>query len=62
MDSQMKEQIEERLKRYIDDYGWGWGVTARQINFYFGTEYTVSQLQDIYKSFSRSRKYGIGNL
>ena len=53
MDGQMKEQIEERLKRYIDDYGWGWGVAARQINFYFGTSYTAQQLQQMYKSLLR---------
>lgn len=52
MDSQMKEQIEERLKRYIDDYGWGWGVAARQINLFFGTSYTAQQIEGIYKSIS----------
>ena len=49
MDDQMQEQLEERLVRYIVDYGWNWGVTMHQINGFFGTTYSVSQLQMMYK-------------
>ena len=42
--------IKRRLVRYIDNYGWNWGVVRRQINDYFGTDYTVQQLQQIYKT------------
>lgn len=49
MNDQMQEQIENRLVRYIDDYGWNWGVTMHQINGFFGTNYTIPQLQMMYK-------------
>lgn len=45
----MQEQLKERLVRYIDDYGWNWGVAMRQINGFFGTSYTIPQLQMMYK-------------
>lgn len=45
----MQEQLKERLVRYIDDYGWNWGVAMHQINGFFGTNYSVSQLQMMYK-------------
>lgn len=51
MGGQMQKQLEERLMRYIDDYGWNWGVAMRQINGFFGTSYTVQQLQMMYKRF-----------
>lgn len=49
IDPQTQNQIEERLVRYIDDYGWNWGVAMHQINGFFGTNYSVSQLQMMYK-------------
>lgn len=52
-----KDQIEERLVRYIDDYGWGWGVAMHQINGFFGTSYTVLQLRQMYK-LCRKNGYG----
>ena len=42
--------IKLRLVRYIDNYGWNWGVVRRQINDYFGADYTVQQLRQIYKT------------
>lgn len=36
----MADEIKQRLVRYVDDYGWGWGVVKRQINGFFGTEYS----------------------
>lgn len=51
-----KDQIEERLARYIDDYGWNWGVAMRQINGFFGMNYTVPQLQMMYKRIRNKGK------
>lgn len=45
----MTNAIKRRLMRYIDDYGWNWGFVRRQINDYFGTDYTVQQLRQIYR-------------
>lgn len=56
MNDQMQEQLENRLVRYIDDYGWNWGVAMHQINGFFGTNYSVSQLQMMYKRI-RNRFY-----
>lgn len=44
-----KSEIRRRIIRYIDDYGWGWGVVKHQINCFFGTSYTVQQLQQLRK-------------
>ena len=49
IDLQTQNQIEERLVRYIVDYGWNWGVTMHQINGFFGTTNSVSQQQMMYK-------------
>lgn len=50
----MTDEIKQRLVRYIDDYGWGWGVVKRQINGFFGTDYTIPQLKEMYKRASSS--------
>lgn len=49
IENNMTDKIKQRLMRYIDDYGWNWGVVRRQINDYFGTDYTVQQLHQIYR-------------
>lgn len=50
IENNMTDKIKQRLMRYINDYGWNWGVVRRQINDYFGTDYSVQQLQQIYKT------------
>lgn len=37
------------LVRYIDRYGWGWSISRRIINRYYGTEYTLNQLKRLYR-------------
>lgn len=44
----MDEDMKRRLLRYVDEYGWGWGLTCSLINVFCGTEYTVRELQKIY--------------
>ena len=42
------EEINTRLLRYIDEYGWKWSLVKKIINDYFGTDYSMKQLQTIY--------------
>lgn len=41
--------VRELLSRYIDEYGWNWPFTCRLINRYCGTNYSVADLEQIYK-------------
>lgn len=41
--------VRELLSRYIDKYGWNWPFTCRLINRYCGTNYSVADLEQIYK-------------
>lgn len=38
----------EALRRYIQDYGWNWGIVHSLINRKFGTDYTLEELQHFY--------------
>lgn len=38
----------EALRRYIQDYGWNWGIVHSLINRKFGTDYTLEELQYFY--------------
>lgn len=38
----------EALRRYIQDYGWNWGIVHSLINRIFGTDYTLEELQHFY--------------
>lgn len=58
----MQEQLEERLVRYVDEYGWKWGVVTRLINGFFGTNYSGDDLKRTHKLVSARRKRGIYNL
>lgn len=51
-----ESEIRQRIIRYIDDYGWGWGVVKHQINCFFGTSYTVQQLQQMRKLILMERE------
>lgn len=39
----------EALRRYIDEYKWGWGVVRRQLRMRFNVDIPVPELQRIYK-------------
>lgn len=58
----MQEQLEERLVRYVDEYGWNWGVVKRQINGFFGTNYSADDLKKTHKLVSARRKRRIYKL
>lgn len=51
-----ESEIRQRIIRYIDDYGWGWGIVKHQINCFFGTSYTVQQLQQMRKLILMERE------
>lgn len=40
----------EALRRYIQDYGWNWGIVHSLINRKFGTDYTLEELQHFYNA------------
>lgn len=50
MQNQVSEDIMNRIKRFVDEYGWDWIVVKQVINNYYGTQYTVSQIRKIYES------------
>lgn len=50
MQNQVSEDIMNRIKRFVDEYGWDWIVVKQVINNYYGTQYTVNQIQKIYES------------
>lgn len=39
----------EALRRYIDEYKWGWCIARRQLRMRFNVDITVPELQRIYK-------------
>ena len=41
----MESKMLEALRRYIQDYGWNWGIVHSLINRKFGTDYTLEELQ-----------------
>ncbi len=43
------EDIVKRIKRYIDEYKWGWGITRQIVNRFYGTQYTTADVKKIYK-------------
>lgn len=50
MQNQVSEDIMNRIKRFVDEYGWDWIVVKQVVNNYYGTQYTVSQIRKIYES------------
>ena len=44
----MESKMLEALRRYIQDYGWNWGIVHSLINRKFGTDYTLAELQHFY--------------
>ena len=44
----MESKMLEALRRYIQDYGWNWGIVHSLINRKFGTDYTLEELQYFY--------------
>lgn len=44
----MESEMLEALRRYIQDYGWNWGIVHSLINRKFGTDYTLKELQHFY--------------
>lgn len=59
MNGQIQEQLEDRLVRYVDEYGWNWGLITRQINGFYGTSHSADELKRMYKLVSARRKYRI---
>lgn len=55
MDNETMDKIRERIIRYVDEYGWNWGVVKRQINDYFGTDLSAEELRRIYKNNKAAR-------
>lgn len=55
----MLEQLEDCLVRYVDEYGWNWGLVTRQINGFYGTSYSADDLKRMYKLVSARKKYRI---
>ena len=47
------EYLLPALQRYREQYGWNWTITTRLINRYYGTEYTVKELRQIYAERGR---------
>lgn len=45
---EMESKMLEALRRYIQDYGWNWGIVHSLINRKFGTDYTLEELQHFY--------------
>lgn len=43
------EDICRALRRYVDEYKWGWGIARRQLKFRFGVDLTITELQRLYK-------------
>lgn len=39
----------EALRRYIDEYKWGWSIARRQLRMRFNVDIPVPELQQIYK-------------
>lgn len=39
----------EALRRYIDEYKWGWCIARRQLRMRFNVDITVPELRRIYK-------------
>lgn len=50
MQNQVSEDIMNRIKRFVDEYGWDWIVVKQVINNYYDTQYTVNQIRKIYES------------
>lgn len=44
-----RDEIIRTIIRYIDDYGWSWNVAKKLVNRQFGTLYSKSDIQSIYK-------------
>lgn len=42
--------VKSTVLRYIDEYNWGWGITAKLINRRFGLELTNKELMKLYRS------------
>ncbi|MCI8916237.1 MAG: hypothetical protein HFF26_06180 [Oscillospiraceae bacterium] len=45
----LDEYILPVLLRYIDGYGWSFGIATQLINRYYGTAYTVKHLRRLYQ-------------
>ena len=53
----MESKMLEALRRYIQDYGWNWGIVHSLINRKFGTDYTLEGCStSIYAAPGRSRE------
>ena len=48
MDKWTPDDIVKRVKRYIDEYKWGWGITKQLVNRFYGTQYTTADVKKIY--------------
>ena len=57
MQDQVSEDIMNRIKRFVDEYGWDWIVVKQVINNYYGTQYTVNQIRKIYESNESSKEF-----
>lgn len=45
----MDETLIELLLRCIDEYGWSWGIVRKIINRQYGCQYTLRELQQLYR-------------
>ena len=57
MQNQVSEDIMNRIKRFVDEYGWDWIVVKQVINNYYGTQYTVNQIRKIYESNESCKEF-----
>lgn len=48
MGNNQSDEIIRRVRRFVDEYGWNWGIVRRHINGFFGTAYTAVQLKKLY--------------
>ena len=48
MDKWTPDDMVKRVKRYIDEYKWGWGITKQLVNRFYGTQYTTADVKKIY--------------
>lgn len=55
MDNETTDNIRERIIRYVDEYGWNWGIVRKQINDYFGTELSAEELRKFYRNNKAAR-------
>lgn len=40
--------VQGDLLRYLNEYGWGWGLAHKLINRWYGTDYTIPELKLLY--------------